>query len=172
MTKSLTEKWREHNLELGRNYYLKLKDGTEEIQCFQGGFIISNSNKLKEVLGTVPTWDEDKETTEKLHLANRMWTKWYNAFCEKQKEINKLQEQLKEYESKFIDDSVTNPLDCMQIVMDRLQEQLREANEALKEVCMHCETEQFECRCGWVEPCKDCNAHYAARDYLEKWGVK
>ena len=54
----------------------------------------------------------------------------------------------------------------------RLQEQLNEANKALKEVCMHCETEQFECRCGWVEPCKDCNAHYAARDYLKKWGVK
>lgn len=54
----------------------------------------------------------------------------------------------------------------------RLQEQLNEANEALKDVCMHAETEQFECRCGWVEPCKDCNAHYAARDYIEKWGVK
>ena len=54
----------------------------------------------------------------------------------------------------------------------RLQEQLDDANKALKEVCMHCETEQFECRCGWVEPCKDCNAHYSARDYLKKWGVK
>ena len=54
----------------------------------------------------------------------------------------------------------------------RLQEQLKEVNEVLKGVCIHAETEQFECRCGWVEPCKDCNAHYLARDYLEKWGVK
>ena len=56
--------------------------------------------------------------------------------------------------------------------IELLQEQLDEANKALKEVCMHAETEHFECRCGWVEPCKDCNAHYAARDYLKKWGVK
>ena len=56
--------------------------------------------------------------------------------------------------------------------LQKLKKQLEEANEALKEVCMHAETEQFECRCGWVEPCKDCNAHYSARNYLKKWGVK
>lgn len=101
MTKSLTEQWKDGTIKEGL-YYVKTDIGLNNGVVFRWLTGVKPDEEFlklkyfKEVLAPVPTWEEDKEKTEKLHLANEMWTKWYNAFCEKQKEINKLQEQLKE----------------------------------------------------------------------------
>ena len=48
----------------------------------------------------------------------------------------------------------------------KLKKKLKITKDALEMVCIHCDTERFECDCGCVFPCKDCNSHYTARDAL------
>ena len=54
----LTEQYRKGELELDKNYYIELEDGTIEIQMFVGGFLCRKDNEVKEVLNKVPSYDE------------------------------------------------------------------------------------------------------------------
>lgn len=143
MSKELTEKWK--NGEISGCYYWKLFDGTiigyvgEVSECFE--------EQVCEVLAPVPSFDEYKELVRK---------------------SDKL--------DKIMSDTVTNQGDCQQIVEDnlnrqiaRLQEQLNEANEALKELvgfgvvtektkAEYTDPDDWECTC-------------VADEYLEKWGI-
>jgi hypothetical protein len=54
----LTEQWQKGELELDKNYYLELEDGTIEIQMYVGGFLYREDNGVKKVLSEVPTYQE------------------------------------------------------------------------------------------------------------------
>jgi regulator of replication initiation timing len=54
----LTEQYQKGELELDKNYYIELEDGTIEIQMFVGGFLCRKDNEVKEVLNKVPSYDE------------------------------------------------------------------------------------------------------------------
>lgn len=54
----LTEKWMKGELEIDRNYYLRLKNGRTEIQLFVGAFLMEEGNEVEEVLAEVPTYEE------------------------------------------------------------------------------------------------------------------
>ena len=54
----LTDKWKKGELELDKNYYIKLEDGTIEIQMYVGGFLCNENNQVDEVLAPVPSYEE------------------------------------------------------------------------------------------------------------------
>lgn len=183
MTNTLTEQWREGTLPDGYYYIIAntkarnqvifyLPENTNTDGAVIKGEVVNGEDGgwVVEVLDPVPSYEELREkeviynTTSKCNET----LLWENESLKNK--VGKLQEQLNEANMKL--ENELGNFDDLSKKVERLQKQLNEANKALKEVCMHCETEHFECRCGWVEPCKDCNAHYAARDYLEKWGVK
>ena len=71
--------------------------------------------------------------------------------------------ELKDFKQRAVDDSTTNPLDCMQIEINgledyikKLEQQLAEANELVKE----CETKSNAYVC------------LKAQKYFDKWDVK
>ena len=144
MSKELTEKWNDRDLPNGL-YYVKEFDG--KIYRFEarGGILWRDSNnpvyasERIEVLAPVPRYDEYEELVRK---------------------ANKL--------DIIMSDTTTNPLDCMQIEIDnlnrqieRLQEQLEEANEVINNMKL-CMDDKYDYDC-------------VAEDvdvYIEKWGVK
>ena len=134
MTKSLTEKWKDGKLEKIQ-YYVRLKNG-RICRC--------------------------------LHIGSPNWMRGIDGLDEIVQEVlapvpsyDKYKE-LKDFKQKAIDDSTTNPMDCMQIEINglneyikKLQEQLKEANEVILGLHKPYGTS--------LEP---------ATIYLDKWGVK
>lgn len=71
MTKSLTEQWEDGTLE-HNYYYLKLDNGDIEIQDnFIGGFLMSEQNRIIEVLAPVLSYEEYKELTQKVECLEK-----------------------------------------------------------------------------------------------------
>ena len=164
MTKSLTELWKDGELLKGV-YYIIDKNGEEQIDyCFTTGEFWFNSD-LKEVLAPVSSYEECKETKEKLHLANEMWTKWYNAFCEKQKEINKLQEQLDELKTE--ENSLLNDIVDLNLTIKNRDKQLDIVTKALNKI--------ERIKVGKENNFSILIAHNYSKEALKeikKWGVK
>lgn len=97
MTKTLTEKWRKHKLKYKQNYYLFLEDGEEDIQPFIGGFFMSESNEVKEVLATVPDYTEWKQTEEQVQNLQRMVEQECSKRCELEHRMKEAEEALKDF---------------------------------------------------------------------------
>lgn len=94
----LTEQWEKGELELDKNYYLELEDGTIEIQMFVGGFLCREDNEVKEVLAKVPTY------SEYLALQSDSLAKNEGAeiIAELEEDNKKLKELLKECRNKWV----------------------------------------------------------------------
>lgn len=87
MIKELTEQWRNGELTLG-TYYIVNENGVEEIDKTVAIGEFWNNPDLKEVLASVPTYDQFVELTEKA-----------DQFSQLVKKVEKLEKQLKEAEN-------------------------------------------------------------------------
>jgi hypothetical protein len=53
---NLTKLYKQNKLKLDENYYIRLKNGKEEIQMYVGGFLCHVDNPVVEVLDVVPSY--------------------------------------------------------------------------------------------------------------------
>lgn len=141
MTKTLTEKWREGTLPEGW-YYMQDYTGRHCYRYLLGVKPDSDFVKcFKKVLAPVPSYDEYKELVSKTDKLEKM------AFHYTPEEWN-----------------------TMLRTIERLQEQLDDANKALKQlVCFGVVTE--ETKAEYEDP-DDWECTDVAQEYLDKWGVK
>ena len=157
MTKTLTKQWREHNLKYKQNYYLLLEDGGEDIQPFMGGFFMSESNEVKEVLAPVPSYD--KLQTKDMLL---------DSYKKENKRLKAVAEHCENIAGKWAD-----KLFDTERKVERLQEQLNEANNVIKYYGMGVVTVTgYWGDKPYTRPEETTSFPEKALEYLKKWGVK
>lgn len=125
---NLTEQWVKQTLPLGW-YYIKLQDGSIEIQQYIGGFLFDVNNVVMEILAEVPSyeqWQAKLEENTKLKTEN----KWYSEqLNEAVKQNDKLKELLKEC-SELMDNTKVINID---VYMQRKKDVLNSINQVLGE---------------------------------------
>lgn len=145
MTKTLTEQWKDGELETG-HYYIQWSYDCDPRPSYMidffdkeyndGEFMLQRHKYIDEVLAPVPSYDE-----------------YCNLVFQANKPKNPLSDVMMCYDT-----------EREKKVVERLQEQLKEANEAIKEIYGRTLNSDWS---------KESNKLFELSEkYLEKWGVK
>ena len=177
MTKSLTEQWRDGKLPIGK-YYIK----TKWWGC-DGKWHYEKEEDIDYIDGDLRFYQDDAVAEVLAPVPS--YEEW---------------KELKDFKQRAIDDSTTNPLDCMQIEINgledyikKLEQQLAEANDVIKKYATgttQIKAKTYEGSCYITDPftgeqkiIEDWGEEYdadvpmsnddkPAKKYLKKWGVK
>ena len=132
----LTEQWKKGELSLDKSYYLRLQDGSEEIQMYVGGFLCNENNPVDEVLAQVPSYEEY------LALQSDSLAKNEGAeiVAELKAKVKQLKKDYKDLEYKF-----RSYKDFKETAYDLDTSRLEEENTKLKELLKECRERLIYC---------------------------